>query len=123
MQSIMCSVNDDAPRFVTFFEDKIKSGAIKHFVKTFNKTKGSIQLLADEKKEAKAEKAKMQQAKAAKTGGNMDDLEKMILAKRGNAFGGFLNYMEDKYGEKPNKKRKAAEVITESKEPAKRKKK
>ena len=28
----------------------------------------------------------------------MADLEKMILAKRGNAFGGFLNYMENKYG-------------------------
>jgi hypothetical protein len=37
------------------------------------------------------------------------DLEKMILAKRNNAFGGFLNYMEDKYAkeEKPaGKKRK-----------------
>ena len=28
----------------------------------------------------------------------MADLEKMILAKRDNAFGGFLNYMENKYG-------------------------
>ena len=28
----------------------------------------------------------------------MADLEKMILAKRGNAFGGFQNYMEKKYG-------------------------
>ena len=28
----------------------------------------------------------------------MADLEKMILAKRGNAFNGFLNYMTDKYG-------------------------
>ena len=37
----------------------------------------------------------------------MGDLESMILAKRENAFGGFLNYMENKYGEdKPNKKRK-----------------
>ena len=27
----------------------------------------------------------------------VEDLEKMILAKRDNAFGGFLNYMEDKY--------------------------
>lgn len=35
----------------------------------------------------------------------MADLENMILAKRDNAFGGFLNYMEDKYAEKPNKKR------------------
>jgi hypothetical protein len=28
----------------------------------------------------------------------MADLEKMILAKRENAFGGFLGYMENKYG-------------------------
>jgi len=37
------------------------------------------------------------------------DLEKMILAKRNNAFGGFLNYMEDKYANEENlsgKKRK-----------------
>ena len=37
----------------------------------------------------------------------MEDLEKMILAKRDNAFGGFVNYMESKYGgvdenEEPN---------------------
>jgi hypothetical protein len=53
----------------------------------------------------------------------MQDLEKMILAKRNNAFGGFLNYMEDKYGDKPDKKRKAADVVDESNQPAKRKKK
>jgi len=45
----------------------------------------------------------------------MADLEKMILAKKGNGFGGFVNYMEDKYGkmdelegqhnQKPTKKR------------------
>ena len=28
----------------------------------------------------------------------MADLEKMILARKGNAFGGFMNYMEKKYG-------------------------
>ena len=44
----------------------------------------------------------------------MADLEKMILAKKENAFGGFVNYMENKYGgmedeepKKKNKKRKA----------------
>jgi hypothetical protein len=39
----------------------------------------------------------------------MADLEKMILAKRQNGFGGFLNYMTEKYGGDeevvPNKKR------------------
>lgn len=31
----------------------------------------------------------------------MADLEKMILAKRENAFNGFLGYMENKYGNMP----------------------
>lgn len=30
----------------------------------------------------------------------MEDLEKMILAKKEKGFGGFLNYMEAKYGGK-----------------------
>jgi hypothetical protein len=59
LQSIMCSENADASRFVQFFEDRIKKGTIKHFVKQFNKTKSGIVLLADEKKEAKTEKAKL----------------------------------------------------------------
>jgi hypothetical protein len=29
----------------------------------------------------------------------MADLEKMILAKRENGFGGFVNYIQDKYGD------------------------
>ena len=32
----------------------------------------------------------------------MADLEKMILAKRENGFGGFMNYMTDKYGDGDN---------------------
>lgn len=59
IQAIMCCVNEDAARFVKFFEEKISAGTIKHFTKTFNKTKTKIQLLADERKEAKAEKAKL----------------------------------------------------------------
>ena len=61
-----------------------------------------VELLPDEKKEAKQEKAKIKQ-KQAKEAGSMGDLEKMILAKRGNAFGGFMNYMEDKYGKDDDK--------------------
>ena len=40
----------------------------------------------------------------------MDDLEKMILAKRGNAFNGLLSYMENKYG---NEKQEEEEVDDE----------
>lgn len=36
------------------------------------------------------------------------DLEKMILAKRDNAFGGFLNYMEDKYAKEEKPKENSA---------------
>lgn len=58
--------------------------------------------------------------------GSVDDLEKMILAKRENAFGGFLNYMENKYGDAQpkdgsGKKRKAEQ--TTDKVDAKKKKK
>lgn len=54
-------------------------------------------MLKDEKAEAKAEKALLKKKKKEKE--NMADLEKMILARKGNAFGGFMKYMEDKYGE------------------------
>lgn len=72
-------------------------------MKKFNQTKTKIQLLPDEQKEAKAEKANIKQKAAKSAGGSMEDLEKMILAKRENAFGGLLNYMESKYGDKPDK--------------------
>ena len=124
LMAIMCSVNDDAGRFVKFFEDKIAAGAIKHFVKKFNATKAHIYLLPDEKKEAKAEKAKLKQTSAKPEASTMESLEKMILAKRENAFGGFLNYMENKYGDSGKKKRTAKEACIEKQEtPAKRKKK
>lgn len=48
----------------------------------------------------------------------MADLEKMILAKRENAFGGFLNYMESKYGNMGED-----EELVDENLPAKRKKK
>ena len=57
--------------------------------------------LADEKAEALGEAEKIKTAKANKkgaNGGSFADLEKMILAKKDNAFGGFMNYMETKYG-------------------------
>ena len=66
----MCCVNDDVPRFVKFYEEKIAEGEIKHFTKMFNKTKAKIQLLADESKEAKTEKAKLKQ-KLEKPQGSM----------------------------------------------------
>lgn len=52
------------------------------------------------------DKAKEKRAKASGSGpdapGSMADLQKMILAKRDNAFGKLLNYMEDKYKDVPD---------------------
>lgn len=52
------------------------------------------------------EKAKETRAKASgknpEAPGSMADLQKMILAKRDNAFGKLLNYMEDKYKDVPD---------------------
>ena len=53
-------------------------------------------MLKDEKAEAKAEKSRLKKKKEKEN--SMADLEKMILARKGNAFGGFMNYMEKKYG-------------------------
>ena len=83
----MCSENEDLPRFIKFFEENIKIGVLEH-TKAFDVTKGNVVMMKDEKAEAKAEKAKMKKKKKEKEN-SMADLEKMILAKRGNAFGGF----------------------------------
>jgi len=112
LEHIIASENCDIPRFIEFFNNCFKDGSLKKNAK-FDQTKEKIRLLPDEKVEAKAEKQKIKEAKAnraaaeqAKSGGSIADLEQMILAKRDNAFGGFLNYMENKYGGAENKKRK-----------------
>ena len=97
----MCSNNEDGPRFIKFYEDKIKQGLIER-TKLFDVTKGKIRTLADEKDEAKQEKKKLNEKKAKKGGpGDMAGLEAMILAKK-SAGGGFMAYMENKYcGDEP----------------------
>ena len=62
----------------------------------------------------------------------MADLEKMILAKRENGFGGFMNYMTNKYGgdddevidmsPSPKKKSKKRPLDESTEEPKKNKK-
>lgn len=104
----MCSNNEDGPRFVKFFQEKIKQGLIER-TKLFDVSSQKIRTLADEKDEAKQEKKKLKAKKANKGGGpgDMAGLEAMILAKK-NAGGGFLAYMENKYGgeeEEPKKKK------------------
>ena len=87
LEEIICSSNDDVPRFLKFFEKMIAEGKITHTPR-FQKSKSAIKLLPDEKAEAKVEKNKIkaEKAKAAEkkqsAGSSMGDLEKMILAKR-----------------------------------------
>lgn len=81
LEFIICSMNEDVPRFVEFYEAKIKSGALKK-TPNFEKSKKKIQLLPDERAEAKVEKQKLKQKKEKAASGSIGDLEKMILAKR-----------------------------------------
>ena len=99
LQSIICSTNEDVPRFIAFFDEQLAAGHLKR-TKRYDATKSKVESLPDEKAEAKQEKKRLKAEKEKKLGGggSMADLEKMILAKRDNAFGGFLNYMTEKYG-------------------------
>ena len=100
LEHIIASSNDDIPRFIEYYERMFSEKTLEK-TKKFEKTKKEIKLLPDEKDDAMKEKDKIKKAKANKAaaaGGSMADLEKMILAKKENAFGGFMNYMENKYG-------------------------
>ena len=106
LQCIMCSENEDLPRFIEFYEASIASGDIES-TPLFQVSKTNTVQLDDEREEAKAEKNKIKKAKkkggkenTVNSGaGDMASLESMILAKRNNAGGGFLNYMQSKYCE------------------------
>lgn len=114
LQYIISSTNDEIPRYIKFYEAKIEEGLLEPS-KVFDKTKDKVERLPDEVAEAKKEKQKRKQKMQNKEN-SVADLEKMILAKRNNAGGGFLNYLEKKYGadEEPDlgkpapKKRKLA---------------
>ena len=97
LECIMCSENEDLPRFVKFFEESFKLNLIEK-TEAYEISKDKVSLMEDEKSEAKKEKAKLKKKKQGKEN-SMADLEKMILARKGNAFGGFMNYMEQKYGQ------------------------
>jgi len=97
LQCIMCSENDDLPRFIEFYEKMIAAGDLEE-TPLFRASKTRVVVLEDEAAEAKAEKKKLKKKKTGKENqANMSDLEKMILAKRNNAATGFLSYMESKY--------------------------
>ena len=89
-------MNEDVPRFLEFFDLKIQEGVLKKTA-SYDKSKKKIELLPDEKLEAKAEKQKLKAKKEKAANGNMADLEKMILAKRQNGLSSFINNLEKKY--------------------------
>ena len=112
LQSIILSENSDVARFVKFYEEKIKDGTLKE-TQLFKKTKSKIEMLADEKAEAKVEKKKMKKKKE-------DDFESLALAirsKKDNPFLSIAAKLEAKYGgaEEANlgKKRVAKDVSTD----------
>ena len=94
LQCIMCSENEDLPRFIEFYEQAIAAGDLEE-TPLFRASKGRVVMEEDEAAEAKAEKKKLKKKKAGKenNANDMRSLEQMILAKR-NAGGGFLNYMQ-----------------------------
>ena len=59
----MCSTNEDLPRFIAFFDQKLKAGELNKYP-AYQKTKGKVDMMPDEKAEAKAEKNKLKQKKA-----------------------------------------------------------
>lgn len=100
LQCIMCSENEDLPRYIAFYEQAILSEDIERTA-LFTVSKGRVVTLEDETSEAKAEKKKIKKKKQAgkenKKNNDMGDLEAMILARQNKAASGFLNYMESKY--------------------------
>lgn len=99
LQCIMCSENEDLPRFIAFYEAAIAAGDLEQ-TDLFKHSKTRVVVLEDEAAEAKQEKAKLKKQKKQKSGkenNSMASLEAMILAKRNNAASGFMSYMEKKY--------------------------
>jgi len=62
LQHIICSINDDVPRFLAFFDEQIRKGSIKS-TKKFETSRGKIEMLPDERAEAKREKGRMKAEK------------------------------------------------------------
>lgn len=93
LECIPLSDNNDAERFISFYEDMIKEKKIKKY-KAFDKTKKKIKLLDDEWEEAEEEEK------------NMKELEQQIILrnkkKRGN-YEDFLGSLADKYCSKEEK--------------------
>ena len=83
LQCIMCSENEDLPRYIAFYEQAITDEEIE-LTPLFTASKDRVVALEDETAEAKAEKKKLKKKKQAgkeNKKNDMGDLEAMILAK------------------------------------------
>ena len=58
----MCSRNEDLPRFIKFFDEKIKEGVIET-CKKYKQTRNKVTLLQEERVEAKNAKNKLKEKK------------------------------------------------------------
>lgn len=65
LECIMCSENEDLPRYIQFYEKAIAKGELTETA-LFNASKGNVVVLDDEAAEAKAEKKKLKKKKAGK---------------------------------------------------------
>ena len=63
LEEIICSTNDDIPRFLSFFDRMIAEGKLTSTAR-FQKTKANVKMLPDERVEAKVEKNKIKAEKA-----------------------------------------------------------
>lgn len=92
LESIPLSLNEDLPRFIKFYEDKIQQEELKSYPK-FESSKKNVKLLKDETKEHNKNMKKKNKKD------DINELTLMIANKHQNRMG-FLDVLESKYGGK-----------------------
>ena len=96
LEYIPCSNNEDIKRFQSLFKEWISNGELKEsdeFLSTFS----SIKLLPDESAEIEEEQ--------------MKDLTSLIRANNASRHNNFLANLEEKYGNKKEKKKRAKKTV------------
>lgn len=92
MESIPLSLNEDLPRFIKFYEEKIQQEELKNYPK-FESSKQNVKLLKDETKEYE---------RKIKKKNKKDDINELalLIANKNQIRMGFLDGLESKYGGK-----------------------
>lgn len=94
LENIMCSSNEDLPRFIKFYEEEIAAGNIEEHIQKFESTKKQVKLMRDEKDEAE---------KIKKERGMGDLVNAIMLRHQERQNGNLLDILADKYA--PSKKK------------------